>query len=202
MKDKPAANLAMAIKKLAAYESRKYSTSVLFGTVTEIGDNNSVKIKLFNGFEIGGAQVVLSMFCTERTIHIPYDGSESDDEDLNSHVHDEEEILGTLKISHTPTGGCVLNVTGDDNLTVIGGTPVPTPPAECQILFRHKHKIKPALPTIKLWRGLVVGDIVVLSEMGNGQYFVHERAALAGGNSNEILNPKDSGMKGGAKEYE
>ena len=56
MKDKPAANLAMAIKKLAAYESRKNSSSILFGTVTEIGDNNSVRIKLFNGFEIGGAQ--------------------------------------------------------------------------------------------------------------------------------------------------
>lgn len=200
MKDKPAANLAMAIKKLAAYESRKYSTSVLFGTVTEIGDNNSVRIKLFNGFEIGGAQVVLSMFCTERTIHIPYDGSESDDEDLNSHVHDEEEMLGTLTITHTPTGNCVLTVTGDENLTVT--PPGTVTPAGCQIAFRHKHKIKPALPTIKLWRGLVVGDIVVLSEMGNGQYFVHERAALAGGNSNEILNPKDSGMKGGAKEYE
>lgn len=201
MKDKPAANLAMAIKKLAAYESRKYSTSVLFGTVTEIGDNNSVRIKLFNGFEIGGAQVVLSMFCTERTIHIPYDGSESDDEDLNSHVHDEEEMLGTLTITHNPVGGCVLTVTGDENLTVTPPSGAVTP-AGCQIAFRHKHKIKPALPTIKLWRGLVVGDIVVLSEMGNGQYFVHERAALAGGNSNEILNPKDSGMKGGAKEYE
>lgn len=199
MKDKPAANLAMAIKKLAAYESRKYSTSVLFGTVTEIGDNNSVRIKLFNGFEIGGAQVVLSMFCTERTIHIPYDGSESDDEDLNSHVHDEEEMLGTLTISHTPTGGCVLEVSGDDNLTVV--PPGPVSPSGCQIMFRHKHKIKPALPTIKLWRGLVVGDIVVLSEMGNGQYFVHERASLNGGNSNEILNPKDAGMKGNAKEY-
>lgn len=199
MKDKPAANLAMAIKKLAAYESRKYSTSVLFGTVTEIGDNNSIKIKLFNGFEIGGAQVVLSMFCTERTIHIPYDGSESDDEDLNSHVHDESDELA-FTISGSNGAGPVLFTV----MPVVDPTePTPDPPKPVEsVTFKHKHKIKPALPTIKLWRGLVVGDIVVLSEMGNGQYFVHERAALAGGNSNEILNPKDSGMKGGAKEYE
>ena len=199
MKDKPAANLAMAIKKLAAYESRKYSTSVLFGTVTEIGDNNSVRIKLFNGFEIGGAQVVLSMFCTERTIHIPYDGSESDDEDLNSHVHDESDELA-FTISGSNGGGPVMFTV----VPVVDPTePPPEPPKPVEsVTFKHKHKIKPALPTIKLWRGLVVGDIVVLSEMGNGQYFVHERAALAGGNSNEILNPKDSGMKGGAKEYE
>lgn len=200
MKDKPAANLAMAIKKLAAYESRKYSTSVLFGTVTEIGDNNSVRIKLFNGFEIGGAQVVLSMFCTERTIHIPYDGSESDDEDLNSHVHDESDELA-FTISGSNGGGPVMFTV----VPVLDPTDPPPeePPKPAEsVTFKHKHKIKPALPTIKLWRGLVVGDIVVLSEMGNGQYFVHERAALAGGNSNEILNPKDSGMKGGAKEYE
>lgn len=199
MKDKPAANLAMVIKKLAAYESRKYSTSVLFGTVTEIGDNNSVKIKLFNGFEIGGAQVVLSMFCTERTIHIPYDGSESDDEDLNSHIHDESDEL-TFTISGSNGGGPVM-FTVVPVLDPTDPPPEPPKPAE-SVTFKHKHKIKPALPTIKLWRGLVVGDVVVLSEMGNGQYFVHERAALAGGNSNEILNPKDSGMKGGAKEYE
>lgn len=182
---------AAAIRELAAYEASKYKTSILFGTVVGIEDG-AVNIETFDGYEIGGAQLVLSMFCKERTIHIPYDGSEKDDENADSHIHDEEEMLGTLKISHTPTGGCVLTVKGDDNLTVIGGNPVPTPPAECQILFRHKHKIKPALPTIKLWRGLMVGDIVIMSEMGNGQYYVHERASING--SNDVLNPKDDGM--------
>lgn len=180
---------AAAIRELAAYEASKYKTSILFGTVVGI-DNGAVNIETFDGYEIGGAQLVLSMFCKERTIHIPYDGSEKDDENADSHIHDEEEMLGTLTISHNPVGGCVITVTGDDNLTVTPSGPVP--PTGCQIAFRHKHKIKPSLPTIKLWRGLIVGDIVIMSEMGNGQYYVHERASING--SNEVLNPKDEGM--------
>jgi hypothetical protein len=47
-----------------------------------------------------------------------------------------------------------------------------------------------------------VDDIVVLSEMGNGQYYVHERASLQEGNSNEILNPKQEGLAGLSKKFE
>lgn len=181
-------DLAMAVKRLAAYEARKYKTSITFGEVTEIEDG-AVRIKLFNGMEIGGAQLVLSMFCHERTIHIPYEESADDDSDADSHVHDEDEMLGNLTIQHTPTGGCKLTIEGDSNLTVTGD-----PTAGCVVAFRHKHKIHPALPTIKLWRGLIVGDTVVVSEMGDGRYYVHERAAIADGDSNKILNPKEEGM--------
>lgn len=196
-------NVASAIKKLAAYEARKYSNSICFGTVIEIDKNGAVTIELFNGYRIGGAQLVLSMFCTERTIHIPYDASEEDDENLDSHVHDEDEMLGDLKIVYTPgvplspPSGTLVISGGGDGMTVtpngtLGGT----------VSFKHKHKIHPALPTIKLWRGLEVDDIVVLSEMGNGQYYVHERASLQEGNSNEVLNPKQEGLAGLAKKFD
>ena len=182
-------DFAMAVKRLAAYEARKYKTSITFGKVIEIKDG-AVRIELFDGMEIGGAQLVLSMFCYERTIHIPYDGSQDDNEDDDSHVHDEDEMLGSLTIQHTPVGGCKLTIAGDSNLTVTGD-----PTAGCVVAFRHKHKIHPALPTIRLWRGLIEGDIVVVSEMGDGRYYVHERAGIADGKSNEILNPKDNGME-------
>ena len=181
-------DFAMAVKRLAAYEARKYKTSITFGKVTAI-DDGAVKIKLFNGMEIGGAQLVLSMFCRERTIHIPYDNSAEDNENADSHIHDEDEMLGSLTIQHTPVGGCKLTIAGDSNLTVTGD-----PTAGCVVAFRHKHKIHPALPTIKLWRGLIVGDIVVVSEMGDGRYYVHERASVANGNSNEILNSGEEGL--------
>lgn len=196
---------ATLVKRMAAYEAARYATSVQFGKVTEI-ENGAVRITLFNGFEIGGAQLVLSMFCTERIIHIPYDESANDDSDADSHVHDEDEMLGTLEITYTPgvwlptpagaSPGQLVISGGGNGMTVtpkgtLGGT----------VAFKHKHKIHPALPTIKLWRGLEVGDIVVVSEMGNGQYYVHERASIPDGNSNEVLNPKAAGMTGSAKEF-
>mgnify|MGYP000682515511 CR=1 FL=1 len=192
-------NVASAIKKLAAYEARKYSNSICFGTVIEINDNGAVTIELFNGYRIGGAQLVLSMFCTERTIHIPYDESADDDEDADSHVHDEDEMLDDLKIVYTPGQGAgTLVISGGGN----GMTVTPNGNLGGTVSFKHKHKIHPALPTIKLWRGLEVDDIVVLSEMGNGQYYVHERASLQEGNSNEILNPKQEGLAGLSKKFE
>lgn len=193
---------AALVKRMAAYEAARYATSIQFGKVTEI-ENGAVRITLFNGFEIGGAQLVLSMFCTERIIHIPYDESASDDSDADSHVHDEDEMLGTLEITYTPgvpvspPPGSLVISGGGNGMTVtpkgtLGGT----------VSFKHKHKIHPALPVIKLWRGLEVGDIVVVSEMGNGQYYVHERASIPDGNSNETLNPKAAGMTGSAKEFD
>lgn len=196
--------VAKSIKKLAAYEARKYRTSITFGTVTDINDKGGVTIELINGFVIGGAQLVLSMFCTERTIHIPYDESKDDDENLDSHVHDEDEMLGDLTITYVPTVPSTGGTPGQ--VTISGGgngmTVTPNGTVGGKISFKHKHKIHPALPTIKLWRGLMVGDIVVLSEMGNGQYYVHERAELADGNSNEILNSKETGLEGISKKFE
>ena len=132
---------------------------------------------------------MLSMFCKERTIHIPYDGSEKDDENADSHIHDESEELAFTISGSNGAGPVQFTV-----MPVVDPTePTPDPPKPVEsVTFKHKHKIKPALPTIKLWRGLTVGDIVIMSEMGNGQYYVHERASING--SNEVLNPKDEGM--------
>lgn len=193
---------ALLVKRMAAYEAARYATSVQFGKVTEIEDG-AVRITLFNGFEIGGAQLVLSMFCTERIIHIPYDESADDNSDTNSHVHDEDEMLGTLEITYTPgvpasppAGSLVISGGGN------GMTVTPKGTLGGSVSFKHKHKIHPALPAIKLWRGLEVGDIVVVSEMGNGQYYVHERASIPDGNSNGVLNPRAAGMTGHAKEFD
>lgn len=194
---------ALAIKKLAEYEAKKYKTSVTFGTVTEIEDNGAVTIELIDGFTVGGAQLVLSMFCVERTIHIPYDESADDDKNADSHVHDEDEMLGSLTLTYTPSTG---QITTPGTLTISGGgngmTVTPKDSLGGEISFKHKHKIHPALPTIKLWRGLIVGDVVVLLEMGNGQYYVLERAGLEGGNSNEVLNPKETGLEGLNKKFD
>ena len=73
--------LARSIKQIAAYEASKYRTSITFGTVVDIDSDGGVTIELINGFIIGGAQLVLSMFCVERTIHIPYDESSDDNSD-------------------------------------------------------------------------------------------------------------------------
>jgi hypothetical protein len=194
--------LARSIKQLAAYEASKYKTSITFGTVVDIDEDGGVTIELIDGFVIGGAQLVLSMFCVERTIHIPYDESADDNEDADSHVHDEDEMLGDLTIVYTPgtplsPPAGTLKISGGGN----GMTVTPNGTLGGKVSFKHKHKIHPALPTIKLWRGLIVGDIVVLSEMGNGQYYVHERAELDDGNSNEILNPKEAGLKGNSKKF-
>ena len=195
--------LARSIKQIAAYEASKYKTSITFGTVVDIDSDGGVTIELINGFVIGGAQLVLSMFCVERTIHIPYDESADDNSDEDSHVHDEDEMLGDLTISYTP--GVPLSG-NPGTLTISGGgsgmTVTPNGTIGGKVSFKHKHKIHPALPTIKLWRGLIVGDVVVLSEMGNGQYYVHERAHIEEGNSNEILNPKEEGLSGGSKKFE
>lgn len=195
--------LARSIKQIAAYEASKYKTSITFGTVVDIDSDGGVTIELINGFVIGGAQLVLSMFCVERTIHIPYDESADDNSDEDSHVHDEDEMLGDLTISYTP--GVPLSG-NPGTLTISGGgsgmTVTPNGTIGGKVSFKHKHKIHPALPTIKLWRGLIVGDVVVLSEMGNGQYYVHERAHIEEGNSNEILNPKEEGLVGGSKKFE
>ena len=195
--------LARSIKQIAAYEASKYKTSITFGTVVDIDSDGGVTIELINGFVIGGAQLVLSMFCVERTIHIPYDESADDNSDEDSHVHDEDEMLGDLTISYTP--GVPLSG-NPGTLTISGGgsgmTVTPNGTIGGKVSFKHKHKIHPALPTIKLWRGLIVGDVVVLSEMGNGQYYVHERAHIEEGNSNEILNPKEEGLAGGSKKFE
>ena len=195
--------LARSIKQIAAYEASKYKTSITFGTVVDIDSDGGVTIELINGFVIGGAQLVLSMFCVERTIHIPYDESADDNSDEDSHVHDEDEMLGDLTISYTP-GVPLSGPSG--TLTISGGgngmTVTPNGTVGGKVSFKHKHKIHPALPTIKLWRGLIVGDVVVLSEMGNGQYYVHERAHIEEGNSNEILNPKEEGLSGGSKKFE
>lgn len=195
--------LARSIKQIAAYEASKYSTSITFGTVIDINDKGGVTIELLNGYVIGGAQLVLSMFCVERTIHIPYDESADDDENLDSHVHDEDEMLDTLKIQYV---SCVPTMGGSPGQLILSGggngmTVTPNGTLGGSIAFKHKHKIHPSMPTIKLWRGLIVGDIVVLSEMGNGQYYVHERAHLDGGNSNEVLNPKESGLEGNSKKF-
>lgn len=199
--------LARSIKKLAAYEARQYKTSITFGTVIDIDGDGGVTIELLNGFVIGGAQLVLSMFCVERTIHIPYDESVDDDENADSHVHDEDEMLDTLEITYTPGTWMPTPAGASPGQLVISGGGngmVVTPKGTLggSVAFKHRHKIHPALPTIKLWRGLMVGDIVVLSEMGNGQYYVHERAALNDGNSNEILNPKEEGLAGNSKKFE
>ena len=110
---------------------------------------------------------------------------------------------GDLTISYTPG----VPLSGNPGTLVIKGggngmTVTPNGTVGGKVSFKHKHKIHPALPTIKLWRGLIVGDVVVLSEMGNGQYYVHERAHIEEGNSNEILNPKEEGLTGGSKKFE
>lgn len=172
-----------AVKRLAASEAKKVATGVVFGTVVDIDSDGGVTIELLNGYMIGGEQLILSMFCKERTIHIPVDKGE--DYDKDSHVHDESEELQDV----------VLTFAGSGTMTGSGGVSPSSVPNNVVITLKHKHEIKPALPTIKLWRGLIVGDMVSMLELGNGQYYVMERAWLEGDDSNEVLNPEEEGLK-------
>lgn len=245
----PFDDMADSIKKLVRYEIGRTRSGICFGTVTEIEDSGAIYIETFDGMILGGSQLVLSMFCKERTIHIPYDESADDDENMDSHIHEMNDALGKISFDisvdvsnsqmHAPVpyppgptvdyaGGAIMSTlsvtpkgkgkTGDDDFDMGDGKPVtsdsqavivagaakPTPPVAATVTFdlTHHHTIKPALPVIRLWRGLVVGDIVVLAEMGDGRYYVLERAGIDEGNSSEILNPKEPGMKGIAKEFE
>lgn len=193
--------LATAIQNLCRYEVNKKCSEVVFGKVTMVEESGAITITTFGGLEIGNARLVLSMFCKERIIHIPYDGSEEEDEDKDSHVHEEEEELDTMKFQFTPGAGVAAlsittNMADPADIVTLASTGCGT------VKFKHKHKIKPALPAIKLWRGLEKGDIVVMSNLGNGVYYVHERAELSDGNSNEVLNPKQQGLPGTSKKYE
>lgn len=246
MSSNPFDSVATTIKKMVRYEIGRTRSGICFGTVKEIEDNGAIYVETFDGMVLGGAQLVLSMFCQERTIHLPYDESADDDENMDSHIHEMNDALGKISfdisvdvsssqihavdtpsgldvaagtiassLSVTPKGkgktgdddfdmGDNKPVTCDSKVVITAGVPAPVPPVAATVTFdlTHHHTIKPALPFIRLWRGLVVGDIVVMLEMGDGRYYVLERAAIEDGNSNEILNPKEEGMKGLEKQFE
>ena len=162
------------IQNTARYEANKTLALIEIGEVLEFSDN-LVEILLANGSKISGNNIYLSDRCLPRTIKIPYD-------DDASHIHKIDAKTEVQKVSLTTTA--TIGTGGVGAISDSKG---------------HTHDIKintkPALTQIKLWRGLIKGDLVVMLKMSNGRYFALERASFkdnkGGDAANTIYNPKD-----------
>lgn len=175
-------NSAMEILKIiqntARYEANKTLALIEIGEVTEFSDN-LVEILLANGSRISGNNVYLSDRCLPRTIKIPYDNDAT-------HIHKIDAKTEIQKVSLTTTA--TVAMAGPATVVDANG---------------HTHDIKintkPALTQIKLWRGLIKGDLVVMMRMSDGKYFALERASFkdnkGGDPANTVYNPKDKDIE-------
>jgi len=109
----------------------------------EVTSVSPLKIKIDNRFEVGEEFLILSALVKETVINIPAIDVSYREDKQHSHV-----IPATV----------TLSVDSNNN-------PV-----------HHDHKIAPwktelALPSIRLWRGLIVGDKVRVLRVNQGQMF-------------------------------
>lgn len=106
-----------------------------------------LKIKVENRLEIDETFLLLSAFVKEKWINIPEDAD-------NQHIH----IIPAM----------------DDEGAMWQTDPAAGPASHVHTIPQWKTKL--ALPKIKLWRGLKVGDAVRMIRLQNGQlYYVIER---------------------------
>lgn len=165
------------VQNTARAEAAKSASSLEFGVV-RIFTDKSIEIELPDGNVISGNNLMLSDRCLPRTIKIPYD-------DDASHLHKIDAKTEIAKLDGLKSSGPNA-IAGPVDVVVAGDT-------------GHTHDIKintkPALSQIKLWRGLIVGDVVIMLRMSNGMYFVLERASFKGDEcgeaANKIYNKKD-----------
>lgn len=176
-----AVEILKIIKNVAKYECGRISVGLELGTVDSITDDDLV-VETADGNKIYGMNLILSDRCKPRFIKIPY-------EDDNTHIHDDSEELDTVSFTFTPC-------TYGGSLTISGCGALGTPNSD-SISLKHKHKIKPALQTIKLWRGLQVDDLVLMLRMSDCKYLLLERISFDNddGVTPIAYNPKEDGDK-------
>ena len=150
-------NIMQTIVDTAQQFSKSTQTSTCTGEVTSV---EPLKIKIQDGLIIDENFLYMSTLVRETWINIPTHGDAE-------HDHGEDEAL-TFSIS----GACS---TGPINFTVTPTGSEPPPAPGPSINFSHKHKIHKALPKILLWRGLRVGDTVILLKMPPNRFYVLER---------------------------
>lgn len=191
--DKATLEFMNIIKGISKVEASKVSSTITFGEVTKV-EEDDLRISIENGNILSHINLVLSDRCKPRFINIPYD-------DDNTHVHGIESALSDVQ-GVTAMGPVTFMMPGgpatipDPSFTGDGEAPMIPNPALAPsptLSLKHIHKVKPALAKIKLWRGLEVGDIVVMMRMSNGKYFVLERADHGDEPSNKIYNKKVDG---------
>ena len=191
--DKATLEFMNIIKGISKVEASKVSSTITFGEVTKVEDDD-LRISIENGNILSHINLVLSDRCKPRFINIPY-------EDDNTHIHGIEAALSdmqgvtamgpvTFMMSNGPATIPDPSFTGDGEPPMIPNPALSPSPI---LSLSHIHKVKPALAKIKLWRGLEVGDIVVMMRMSNGKYFVLERAGYGDEPSNAVYNKKVDG---------
>lgn len=153
----------------------------------EITSVDPIKIKVEGRFELTKEFIILGAMVKETWINIP----EHDD---NKHIHEMEESLGYLAGTGNMGAPVMFMMAGEppflpnpeyvDPTTTPDKEPtIPNPSFDPSTItptpslnLGHAHVIKPALPKIKLWRGLKVGDTVRMFRVGRGQlFYVFER---------------------------
>lgn len=126
-------------------------------------------VTLENGYTVSGDLVEFSQFCYDQVVDLPYTGAKR-----ASHIHEMDKQL-TDMMGISPTGPVTF---------VPAGTPgIPNPPYDEEtwekikqmggetLGLNHKHTIEPALPQMRLWRGVKDGDRVLVLKV-NTRHFV------------------------------
>jgi hypothetical protein len=147
------------IVNVSSQYASSVQASVCYGQVTSL-DPLRIKIQEVDreSLELGDGFLVLSEFCKDKWIELPKHGG--DDKGNQSHVHDESEEL--------------INVTA----VTASGEAVSFSPGGTTLTLRHKHTIHDALPKILLWRGLKVGDDVIMLKLPPKKFFVLQRVEM------------------------
>lgn len=146
---------------------------LLFGEVT---GTDPVSVRVDDKFELSEDFLILGGMVKETWINVPED-------DDNEHNHTMEEMLTDMQ-GMSPAGPVVFAPAGElpapfmpdpeDPEKEIPNPNFPKTPSTLSL--QHYHTIHNALPKIKLWRGLKVGDKVRMFRVGRGQrYYIFER---------------------------
>lgn len=133
------------IQDIATRVAKQHAPQIFYGKVTGV---EPLKIRVDERYEVGEGFLLLDSRCVETWIKIPQD-------DEYEHVH---KIKGTTKNT---------KVTGLTTACTAGGASVTD-------TIGHTHEIEfdsqKALENIKLWRGLVEGDVVKIIRVGSLHY--------------------------------
>lgn len=163
------ANMIMdASRKQALNAIKNNESDLCIGTMS-----GTSAVTLETGYTISGDLLDFTQFCYDCVIDLPYKGGP-----MRSHVHEVDESL-TDMMGVTSAGPVMFVPAGSPDLPDLDPTK-PISPEDWEKIIamggetlaqRHTHTVQPALPQIRLWRGVKDGDRVLVLKV-NTRHFV------------------------------
>lgn len=160
------ANMLLAASRNQALNAiQNHASDLSIGTMSGTG-----AVVLEDGYSISGDMLEFTQFCYDQVIDLPYTEAP-----LASHTHSINKSL-TDMMGISPVGPVTF---------VPAGTPdIPLPPYDEDtwkkiqalggetLALNHDHSEEPALPQIRLWRGVKNGDRVLVLKVNTRHFIV------------------------------